>query len=66
MDNDKLDASENVLERCVSDYEKIVIIHVLAKTKGNLSAATKLLGTTRRILTCKVHKYAIDTEQFRL
>jgi Nif-specific regulatory protein len=65
MDNDKLDAGENVLERCVSDCEKTVIIHALARTKGNQTAAAELLGTTKRILTYKVHKYEIDCEQFR-
>jgi Nif-specific regulatory protein len=65
MDDDKLGASENVLERCVSDCEKIVIIHALASTKGNQSAAAELLGTTKRILRYKVHKYGIDCEQFR-
>jgi Nif-specific regulatory protein len=65
MNNDRLEAGENVLERCVSDCEKAVIIHALARTKGNQSAAAKLLGTTKRILTYKVHKYGIDCEQFR-
>jgi Nif-specific regulatory protein len=65
MDNDRLDTRENVLERCVSDCEKTVIIHALARTKGNQSAAAELLGTTKRILTYKVHKYEIDCAQFR-
>jgi Nif-specific regulatory protein len=65
MENDKLDAKEDVLERCVSECEKTVIIHALARTKGNQSAAAELLGTTKRILTYKVHKYEIDCEQFR-
>jgi Nif-specific regulatory protein len=65
MDNDKLNIVENKLERFVSDCEKTVIRHVLLKTKGNLTAAARLLGTTRRILTYKVHKYGIDCEQFK-
>jgi Nif-specific regulatory protein len=65
MDNAKLDTRENVLERCVVDCEMAVIIHALIKTQGNLSAAARLLGTTIRILTYKVHKYEIDYEQFR-
>jgi len=65
MDNDKPSTRENVLERCVFDCEKTVIIHVLTRTKGNQSAAAKLLGTTKRILTYKVHKYGIDCQQFR-
>jgi Nif-specific regulatory protein len=65
MNNDKLNSGENVLERCVSDCERTVIIHALMRTKGNQSAAAELLGTTKRILTYKVHKYGIDCEQFR-
>ncbi len=65
MDNDKSDTREDVLERCVSDCEKAVINHALVRTKGNQSAAAKLLGTTKRILAYKVHKYRIDCEQFR-
>jgi Nif-specific regulatory protein len=64
MDNDKLNTRENVLERCVIDCEKAVISHALVRAKGNLSAA-RLLGTTKRILAYKVHKYGIDFEQFK-
>jgi Nif-specific regulatory protein len=42
-----------------------MIFAALARTGGNQSQAAKLLGITKRILTYKVHKYAIDTEQFR-
>ncbi|MGA2527019.1 MAG: helix-turn-helix domain-containing protein [Smithellaceae bacterium] len=65
MDNDKLETGENVLERCVFDCEKMIIIHALTRTKGNQSAAAELLGTTNRILRYKVHKYEIDCEQFK-
>ncbi len=65
MDNDKLETGENVLERCVFDCEKTIIIHALTRTKGNQSATAKLLGTTKRILRYKVHKYRIDCEEFR-
>lgn len=65
MDNDKLNTGDNKLARFVSDCEKTVISHVLLKTKGNITAAARLLGTTRRILTYKVHKYGIDYEQFK-
>jgi Nif-specific regulatory protein len=53
------------LKSLVADYEKKMIFAALARTRGNQSQAAKLLGTTKRILTYKVHKYAIDTEQFR-
>jgi Nif-specific regulatory protein len=65
MNNDKLNTGENVLERCVFDCEKAVISHALVRAKGNLSAAARLLGTTKRILAYKVHKYGIDYEQFK-
>ena len=65
MDNDKLNTGENVLERCVFDCEKAVISHALVMAKGNLSAAARLLGTTKRILTYKAHKYGIEYEQFK-
>ena len=65
MNNNNLNTSENVLERCVFDCEKAVITHALTRTKGNLSAAARLLGTTKRILAYKVHKYEIDFEQFK-
>ncbi len=65
MDNYKVDVKEDVLERCVVDCERAVIIHVLTRTKGNQSEAARLLGTTKRILAYKVHKYRIDCEQFK-
>jgi Nif-specific regulatory protein len=65
MNNKKLNTGENVLESCVSDCEKAVISHALVRTKGNLTTAAKLLGTTRRILTYKVYKYGINYEQFK-
>ncbi len=65
MDTEKLNTGENVLERCVVDCERAVISNALVETKGNISFAARLLGTTRRILTYKVHKLGIDYEQFK-
>jgi Nif-specific regulatory protein len=65
MDDNKLNTRENVLERCVFDCEKAVISHALVRTKGNITAAARLLGTTKRILSYKVHKYGIVYEQFK-
>ncbi len=56
---------ENMLERCVAGFEKTVIVHALTRTRGNQSAAAQLLGTTKRVLTYKVHKYKIDCEQYK-
>jgi DNA-binding NtrC family response regulator len=64
MDNDKISAGKNALERCVSDCEKTVIIHALRRTKGNPSDAAAILGTTKRVLAGKIHKYEIDCTQF--
>ena len=65
MYTEKLNTGENVLERCVFDCEKTVIIHALTRTNGNQTAAAKLLGTTRRILDYKIHKYGIECTQFK-
>ncbi len=65
MDKDKLNTSENILKRCIFDCERAVISHALVRTKGNQSAAARLLGTTKRILSYKIHKYGIDFEQFK-
>jgi Nif-specific regulatory protein len=65
MENNKLNTGENLLERCVVDCEKTVIIHALVRTKGNQTAAARLLGTTRRILDYKIHKHGINCEQFK-
>lgn len=62
---DKTYSQEDVLARCVLDSEKAVIMHALVKTKGNQAAAARLLGTTMRILTYKIHKYGIDCEKFK-
>jgi transcriptional regulator with GAF, ATPase, and Fis domain len=65
MDNENIYIRENILERCVVDCEKTVIIHALTRTNGNQTAAAKLLGTTRRILDYKIHKYGIECAQFK-
>jgi transcriptional regulator with GAF, ATPase, and Fis domain len=65
MDRNIDNSKENILERCLCDCEKTVIIHALTRTKGNQSAAAEMLGTTKRILAYKVHKYEIDCEQFK-
>jgi len=65
MDRDKAGGEENFLDRFLNDCEKIVIIHVLTKTRGNQSAAARLLGTTKNTLIHKMHKYGIDCKQYR-
>ena len=66
MDQDKTYMGANTLERCVYDCERAVILHVLRRTKGDAQAAAELLGTTKRVLTGKIHKYEIDCTQFEM
>ncbi len=47
------------------DCEKTVIMHALTRTNGDQTNAAALLGTTKRILAHKVHKYGIDCQQFK-
>lgn len=62
----KSNAKENVLERCVVDCERAVIIHALIKTKGKQLAAANLLGTTKRSLNYKIRKYKINFELYKI
>ena len=64
MDNGKTSASASALERCVSDCEKTVILPALRRTKGDAVAAARMLGTNKRVLAGKIHKYEIDCTQF--
>jgi DNA-binding NtrC family response regulator len=65
MDSHKPDYKDNVLERCGSDCEKTVIIHVLTRTKGNQSEAAKILGIPKHILASKIDQYEIDCTLFQ-
>jgi DNA-binding NtrC family response regulator len=65
MDSHKSDYKDNVLERCGSDCERTVIIHVLTRTKGNQSEAAEILGITKRVLASKIDKYEIDCTLFQ-
>lgn len=58
-------AGEDLLKSNVADYEKHIIISALKRTGGNQSAAAKQLGTTKRILMYRIHKYNIDLDAFR-
>jgi len=64
MDQCKTNIGANALERCVSDCERTVILHALRRTNGDTAAAAQILGTTKRVLTSKIHKYEIDCGQF--
>ncbi len=65
MDNDKTCLQKNALERCLWDCERTVIIHALRRTGGDAADAARILGTSKRILAGKIHKYEIDCTQFK-
>ena len=56
---------EDLLRSHVADFEKHIIVSALRRTGGNQSAAAKQLGTTKRILMYRIHKYGIDIQAFR-
>ncbi len=64
MDDEKIISDESTLARCISDCEKMVIVHALKRTGGNQSDAARILGTNQRILSRKMSKYEIDCTQF--
>lgn len=56
---------DDLLRNNVADFEKHIIASALKRTGGNQSEAAKQLGTTKRILTYRIHKYGIDINEFR-
>ena len=53
------------LEEAVTSYEKDLIQDALKTTRGNRRKASRMLGSTERILNYKVKKYTIDCSRFR-
>jgi len=49
----------------IDAYERNLVLQALKAAKGNQSRAAKLLGTSQRIVNYKIHKYGLDTSQFR-
>jgi Nif-specific regulatory protein len=49
----------------IEAQQRAMIVDTLKETKGNQSQAAKLLGTTKRIIQYRIHKYAIDPARFR-
>jgi hypothetical protein len=54
------------LRDLIESYERDLIVDALKITFGNVSNAAKVLKTTRRIFSYKVHKYEINLTDFRL
>ena len=57
---------EDGLKGIIEAYERDLITDALKITFGNQSRAARLLGTSKRVINYKVHKYAIDLKHFRL
>lgn len=53
------------LEVMVNRYRREIIIDHLKMTRGNITKAAELLGTTKRILTYTVHGLGIDYTRYR-
>lgn len=53
------------LEDAVAKLEKEMLVDALNNTRGNISMAAKLLGTTVRKFSYKAEKYGVDYRQFR-
>ena len=51
------------LAEAVHRFEAAIISDTLARTKGNVKQAARLLGSTQRIIGYKVRKYGIDPEK---
>ena len=54
------------LASLMNAYERALIVDALVSTQGNQSQAAKLLGTSKRVIHYKIHKYGIDPRRFRL
>lgn len=54
------------LETLIGAYERALIIDALVSAQGNQSQAAKLLGTSKRVMHYKIHKYRIDPRRFRV
>ena len=66
MSAKELKTEQDGLKDLVESYERDLIVDALKITFGNLSHAAKLLKTTRRIFSYKVHKYDVNLTDFRL
>jgi transcriptional regulator with GAF, ATPase, and Fis domain len=45
------------------DVERAVVVHALARTKGNVSAAARLLGTDRKALERRIERHRIAVQR---
>ncbi len=57
-------SAPRTLEELVNQYQREVIIDHLKITKGNITRAAELLGTTKRILTYRVRELGIEFKKY--
>jgi DNA-binding NtrC family response regulator len=60
------DTRQDGLRDLIETYERDLITDALKITLGNQSHAARLLGTSKRTINYKVHKYAIELKHFKL
>lgn len=68
-----LQSSESVSDRnplslatAVENFERELIIDALKSAKGNQTKTAKLLDTSLRIINYKIHKYAINPQDYKV
>ncbi|MFH1216137.1 MAG: sigma 54-interacting transcriptional regulator [Pseudomonadota bacterium] len=68
-----LQSSESMNERnplslaaAVENFERELIVDALKSARGNQTQAAKLLETSLRIINYKIHKYAIEPQNFKV
>jgi Nif-specific regulatory protein len=54
------------LSGAVETFERSIIEDALKSTRGNRAKASRLLGTTERVINYKVKKYGIDSSRLRV
>jgi Nif-specific regulatory protein len=62
---EKKSERSGTLDEMTDMFVKEIIIDNLKLTKGNISQAATLLGTTKRILTYKINSLGIDFKKYR-
>jgi Nif-specific regulatory protein len=53
------------MEEAVANLETEMIIDALKNTRGNITTASEMLGTTVRIFAYKAKRYGIDYRNYR-
>ena len=52
-------------EMMMSSYEREILVEALKNTRGNMTKAARLLGTTARIFSYRADKLDIDSRQYK-